>query len=85
MPSGQVPPTLTQSVMVGAADLRLSRFIDEQMDAVQKGLHGLDRRIIGFMLMSSSVALTEDVSAIAPANRGGWSGERTSISAISIC
>ena len=68
-PPGQVPPTLARSVMHGAADLRLSRFIDEQMDAVQNGLHGLDRRIIGLMLMSSSVALADDDGAFVPVNR----------------
>lgn len=68
-PPGQVPPMLARSVMHGAADIRLSRFIDEQMDAVQNGLHGLDRRIIGLMLMSSSVALADDDGAFVPVNR----------------
>jgi hypothetical protein len=68
-PPGQAPLTLARSMMHGAADLRLSRFIDEQMDAVQNGLHGLDRRIIGLMLMSSSVALADDDGAFVPVNR----------------
>lgn len=68
-PPGQVPPTLARSAMVGAADQRLARFIDEQMDAVQNGLHGLDRRIIGLMLMSSSVALADNDGAFVPVDR----------------
>jgi hypothetical protein len=68
-PPGQVPPTLARSAMVGAADQRLARFIDEQMDAVQNGLHGLDRRIIGIMLMSSSITLADDDGAFVPVDR----------------
>ncbi|MEW7848296.1 hypothetical protein AB2N08_06300 [Massilia aurea] len=68
-PAGQAPPTLARSAMVGAADHRLARFIDEQMDVVQNSLRGLDRRIIGLMLMSSSVAVADDDSAFVPVDR----------------
>ena len=68
-PAGQEPPTLARSVMVDAADHRLARFIDEQMDVVQNSLRKLDRRIIGLMLMSSSVALADDDGAFVPVDR----------------
>jgi len=68
-PAGQVPPMLARSVMVDAADHRLARFIDEQMDVVQNSLRRLDRRIIGLMLMSSSVAVADDDRAFVPVDR----------------
>lgn len=69
-PPGQAPPTQQRTEMVAAADRRLAQFIDAQMDTLQDGLQGMDRRIIGLMLLSSSMAVAADDGAFV--HLGRW-------------
>ena len=68
-PPGQVPPAQERAAMNGVADQVLANFIDAQMDALQDALHGMDRRIVGVMLLSSSVVVAADDGAFVQVGR----------------
>jgi len=59
-PADRLPQAGTAVDMERAADQQLTDFVDAQMAAIQAGLQALDRRIIGSLVLFSTVALTQD-------------------------
>lgn len=59
-PGAGLPQSGTRAAMESAADGALTAFVDAQMSAIQAGLGALDRRIVGIMVLYSTVALSED-------------------------
>lgn len=59
-PASALPQRGSRADMERAADQALTAFVDAQMPTIQAGLQPLDRRIVGVMLLFSTVALSED-------------------------
>lgn len=66
---GDALPTEARATMDATADNLLAQFADDNMPTIQGSLRGMDRRIIGAMILLSTVAVAADDGAFVHVGR----------------